>query len=291
MNYVKHRPVETTPYQTPTLEHLRPTKLCHLAPSTHLQPLHHHADLGHVAKGEGHVDGARAAQRLVHAEAEKDDVRPERVGAALPRERGQQEQQRQARGQPGGDAHVARAAVRRPHVRQLQPVERFVRCMELSLAFLSSFALFLVFSQLDDASHSSLGKLKTSSVDEQSFYALFNRELSKLPPSPNIDSTPPLRLEYQQVMRTRRTQALILSPFFVSTKVALLLLFATVTALGGGHKFRSYTVFLTIGLITVLRLSCNLFMSFAFQNIAEMRVCLGRLESGIRFGCDLDDSG
>ncbi|GFS18845.1 multidrug resistance-associated protein 4 [Elysia marginata] len=86
------------------------------------------------------------------------------------------------------------------------------------------------------------------------------------------------RLEGVQVWRTRRTEALILAPYFVSSKLALMLLYMALTAVGRLGGLRSYTVYLTVGLFQAFRLSCTLFVPFAFQHIAEFRVVLARVE-------------
>ena len=86
------------------------------------------------------------------------------------------------------------------------------------------------------------------------------------------------REEVSEVWRTRRTQACILAPYFISTKTALVLLYGTLTALGRADILTAYTMFLTIGLLQAFRLSCSLFIPFAFQHIAEIKVVLRRVQ-------------
>lgn len=84
------------------------------------------------------------------------------------------------------------------------------------------------------------------------------------------------RLEIKKIHSARRTQAFVLGPYFISAKVVLYSTFTTLALVGG--SMTPYRVFITIGLFQANRLSTTLFVPFAIQHIAEMKVVLQRLK-------------
>ncbi|GFN98114.1 cystic fibrosis transmembrane conductance regulator [Plakobranchus ocellatus] len=85
-------------------------------------------------------------------------------------------------------------------------------------------------------------------------------------------------LEIAQLRDTRRAQSTILVPYFIASKLALMLVFTSLTVSGADGRMNAHAVFLTMGLLQALRLSCTLFIPFAFQHMAEVRIVYRRLQ-------------
>ncbi|KAH9505170.1 Multidrug resistance-associated protein 4 [Bulinus truncatus] len=82
--------------------------------------------------------------------------------------------------------------------------------------------------------------------------------------------------EVKEIHSARHHQAFVLGPYFISAK---LILFATFTTIAmSGSPMTAYKVFFTSSMFQAFRLSLVLFMPFAIQHIAEMKVIFRRLQ-------------
>ena len=79
-----------------------------------------------------------------------------------------------------------------------------------------------------------------------------------------------------RIRRARYLQALILAPNFFSVKLILLLTFLTVVLVGS--DVTPDKVFVTIAIYQAIRVPITVFIPFAVQNIAEMRISFDRLQ-------------
>ncbi|KAK7479006.1 hypothetical protein BaRGS_00029767, partial [Batillaria attramentaria] len=82
--------------------------------------------------------------------------------------------------------------------------------------------------------------------------------------------------EIERIRYARFTQALILAPNFFSVKLILLLTFLAFTLSQGAMTPEH--VFVTISLYQAIRVPITVFMPFAVQNIAEMRISFDRVQ-------------
>lgn len=83
-------------------------------------------------------------------------------------------------------------------------------------------------------------------------------------------------LEVYEIIKARYIQALILAPNFFSVKLILLLTFVTHVVIG--KDMTVVSVFVTIAMLQSIRVPLTVFVPFAIQNIAEMRITFTRLQ-------------
>ena len=99
------------------------------------------------------------------------------------------------------------------------------------------------------------------------------------------------RFELRFVRSARRGGACILIPAWLSVRLALLVIFGSLTYLGRADTLRPHVVFFCFGMYQSLRGSCTIYISNAFQYMAETGVVLERVQVCLNestapgFGC------
>ncbi|GFS16304.1 multidrug resistance-associated protein 4 [Elysia marginata] len=86
-------------------------------------------------------------------------------------------------------------------------------------------------------------------------------------------------LEVSQLRRTRRVQASVMGPFFTTSQLSVLLFVLAYVLTGKEDEIRPGTVFLVMGVVQCLRLTCGLFLPLASQHLAETLVVIKRIEN------------
>ncbi|RUS69501.1 hypothetical protein EGW08_022736 [Elysia chlorotica] len=86
------------------------------------------------------------------------------------------------------------------------------------------------------------------------------------------------RLEVRQLRRTRRVQACVMGPFFATSQVSIFLFVLAYVLTGREEEIRPGTVFLVMGVVQCVRLTCGLFLPLGAQNLAETLVVIRRIQ-------------
>ncbi|GFN81851.1 cystic fibrosis transmembrane conductance regulator [Plakobranchus ocellatus] len=84
--------------------------------------------------------------------------------------------------------------------------------------------------------------------------------------------------EVRHLRRTRRIQACVLGPYFATSQLSIFLLFLVFTLTGHEDKMRPSTIFLIMGVIQCVRLTCGLLLPIASQQLAETLAVVKRIE-------------
>ncbi|GFS15404.1 ABC transporter C family member 5 [Elysia marginata] len=87
------------------------------------------------------------------------------------------------------------------------------------------------------------------------------------------------RDEVRQLRRTRRVQACVLGPYYTTSQASIFLLTLTFVLTDREAELRPATVFLLMGVIQGLRLTCGLFVPVASQFGAEAWVAVKRIQA------------
>ncbi|RUS69048.1 hypothetical protein EGW08_023191, partial [Elysia chlorotica] len=86
------------------------------------------------------------------------------------------------------------------------------------------------------------------------------------------------RLEVKQLRRTKSIQACVMGPFFAASQVSMFLLSLIFVVTGQEADIRPGNVFLVMGVVQCLRLSCGLQFPLAAQHLAEALIGVDRLQ-------------
>ncbi|KAK3702318.1 hypothetical protein RRG08_008706 [Elysia crispata] len=87
------------------------------------------------------------------------------------------------------------------------------------------------------------------------------------------------RLEVRQLRRTRRVQACVLGPYFATAQASVFLFTLVYVLTDREDDMRPATVFLLMGVIQSLRLTCGLHLPLASQHLAEVWVSIKRIQA------------
>ncbi|KAK3751067.1 hypothetical protein RRG08_044643 [Elysia crispata] len=86
------------------------------------------------------------------------------------------------------------------------------------------------------------------------------------------------RLEVTQLRRTRRVQACVMGPFVATSQVSIFLFVLAYILTDREDEIRPGTVFLVMGVVQCVRLTCGLFLPLASQHLAETLVVIKRIQ-------------
>ncbi|KAK3795778.1 hypothetical protein RRG08_031859 [Elysia crispata] len=86
------------------------------------------------------------------------------------------------------------------------------------------------------------------------------------------------RLEVKQLRRTKRIQACIMGPFFATNQVSIFLFILAYILTDRENDISPGTVFMVMGVVQCLRLTCGLHVPAASQHLAEVMIGINRIQ-------------
>ena len=93
----------------------------------------------------------------------------------------------------------------------------------------------------------------------------------------SIDSSH-VRLEVQQLRRTRWIQACLFGPYYLVPQLAIFLFAVVLVLTDREQDISPGTVFMLMGLVQALRLTCGMYLPVGSQHLAETLVVIRRIQ-------------